>query len=153
MDTILWCKKNKNGLKIISPNNNLSEAYFLKAEDALSAMDSVTSADWKIATGYYAMYYALYAILVKTGIESEIHTCTIECMRAFFSDYFSEKDIEVMERAREMRIDAQYYVPEKARGKDITWIIHAAPEFVLKCGKVSRMIKNSDIERIRKTIA
>ncbi|MEA2003961.1 MAG: hypothetical protein U9O53_03295 [archaeon] len=42
-------------------------------------------------TAYYACYNALYSILMKCGIKSEIHDCTIELMD-FFD--FEAKDIE-----------------------------------------------------------
>jgi len=84
VDVIRWCKKKKKGIRLISPNENLADAYLFKAEDALETMNSITSPDWRISTAYYAMYYSVYAILMKSGIKSEIHSCTIECMRIFF---------------------------------------------------------------------
>lgn len=52
-DKIAWCAGIKNGIKLIEPNENLAFAYQKKAEEALEAMHSVSSFDWKISTGYY----------------------------------------------------------------------------------------------------
>jgi hypothetical protein len=31
MDQLEWCKKQKNGITIIEPNQNMAEDYFIKA--------------------------------------------------------------------------------------------------------------------------
>jgi hypothetical protein len=59
MEKIKWCLKTKNGLELITPNNNLAEAYLKKAESSLKTMQEVTSRDWKIAASYYSMYFSL----------------------------------------------------------------------------------------------
>lgn len=152
MSDIEWCKKQKNGIKLIEPNDNLSAAYLSKAEDALETMSSITSHDWIISTGYYAMYYSLYAVLMKAGIKSEIHTCTTGCMDQCFEKYFDSDDIDTIENARIQRVQSQYYtIPES--GKDeVAGIIKNAPEFHLKCRHICGMIKSDDIEEIRRIV-
>ncbi|HOR87603.1 MAG TPA: hypothetical protein PLK11_06870 [Methanofastidiosum sp.] len=34
MSRIIWCLSQKNGIKLIEPNPNLSQAYILKAQDS-----------------------------------------------------------------------------------------------------------------------
>ncbi|WOF15275.1 HEPN domain-containing protein [Methanoplanus sp. FWC-SCC4] len=151
-DEIRWCKHNKNGIRLIEPNENLTDAYFKKAEDALLTMKSIESPDWIISTGYYAMYYSLYALLMKAGIKSGIHTCTIECMRECLGDYFSESDIEAVENARKTRIQSQYYTTHELKEQEISEILSTAPKFLLKCRHISGLIKTKDIEKIRQII-
>jgi len=134
---------------MIYPNDNLANAYLSKAEDALETMNSITSPDWRISTAYYAMYYSFYAILMRVGIKSEIHTCTIECMKVFFDNFFSEKDVELMEKARNLRVESQYYVPGVTVEADVSEIAEAAPLFVIKCRHICSRIKSEDIEEIR----
>lgn len=45
---LAWCSGVKNGITLIEPNENLASAYLKKSEDAMDAMHSVTSRDWKI---------------------------------------------------------------------------------------------------------
>ena len=37
MDKMTWCLKIKNGLELVEPNTELSQAYLKKAEDSLRA--------------------------------------------------------------------------------------------------------------------
>jgi len=50
MDKLEWCFTISNGITLIEPNENLSCAYFPKAENALEAMHDVTVREWKITT-------------------------------------------------------------------------------------------------------
>ncbi|MCK5699337.1 MAG: hypothetical protein KAH93_05795, partial [Candidatus Aenigmarchaeota archaeon] len=84
MEMIKWCMGLKKGLEIVEPNKNLSKVYIEKSEKALDAAGSLkNNKDWEISSSYYAMYFALYAILMKIGIKCENHTCTIEFMNIF----------------------------------------------------------------------
>ncbi len=40
MDKIDWCLKKKQGISLIEPNSNLSEAYLKKAEDSFKIYES-----------------------------------------------------------------------------------------------------------------
>ncbi len=51
-DRLAWCARIKNGVMLVEPNDNLAAAYLKKAEDAMEAMNSVASSDWKISTAY-----------------------------------------------------------------------------------------------------
>ena len=53
---------------LVEPNDTLASAYIKKSEDAMDAMHSVTSRDWKISAGYYSLYFSLYPVLTKIGI-------------------------------------------------------------------------------------
>jgi uncharacterized protein (UPF0332 family) len=43
----------------------------------MTAAAKINETDWILTTAYYARYFALYALLTKIGIKSEIHDCTI----------------------------------------------------------------------------
>lgn len=43
----------------------------------MDAALQINEIDWVITTPYYARYFALYALLMKMGIKSEIHDCSI----------------------------------------------------------------------------
>ncbi len=74
---IQWCLKKGRGLSLIPPNENLSKAYVTKAKEAVEVMRTLQeqSPSWAMSACYYSMYYSLYAIMIKMGIKSEIHSC------------------------------------------------------------------------------
>lgn len=68
-ETITWCLKQKRGIRIIQPNENLTKAYLKKAISALNTMNAASDIgepDWITTTAYYARYFALYAMLMKS---------------------------------------------------------------------------------------
>ncbi|WP_062400545.1 hypothetical protein [Methanogenium cariaci] len=73
-------------------------------------MHSVSSFDWKISTGYYSLYFSLYSLLMKIGIKSENHSCTIEIMRNLLNEYFTPDECDLLDTARRARVETQYYV-------------------------------------------
>ena len=70
MVAIDWCCKNKNGIRLIEPNENLAKAYTEMAKEALIVMTDVKdkSLRWSISSCYYSMYYSLYSILQKIKV-------------------------------------------------------------------------------------
>ena len=77
--TIDWCFKQRNGIKIITINDNLADEYIRTAEETLDVLKSIKgkSKVWLATTKYYCKYFAVYALLMKIGIKCEIHECTI----------------------------------------------------------------------------
>ena len=64
MTTIDWCKKQKNGIELREPNDDLAKAYIKKAEDSLSASLVLSNnKDWKISSLYYTMYFVFILFL------------------------------------------------------------------------------------------
>ena len=98
MVSIDWCLRQKEGIKIIEPNDNLSEAYLIKAEEALGTMtrERKYNLTFSISACYYSIYYSLYSVLMKLGIKCEIHSCTIEFMKKFLLDFYSKDDLETI---------------------------------------------------------
>ena len=76
---IKWCLKQNKGIKLVEPNESISENYL---KESSSDFDMIEKANikWKIVTAYYSCYNSVYAILVKIGIKCEIHDCTIALM-------------------------------------------------------------------------
>ena len=153
MNTLTWCKKQKNGIKLIDPNDNLCEEYLKKAENALKAVRSLEdNTEWQISSAYYAMYFSLYAILMKIGIKCEIHSCTLEIMKQVLSKYFTKEDISLLEKSLTTRVDVQYYVD---RIIDITiknQMIREASSFHLKCKEIISKINQTEINNIREML-
>ncbi len=145
--------KLKNGLELIEPNNNLCDAYFKKAENALQAAVSLQeNKEWEIASRYYAMYFGLYALLMKLGVKCENHSCTIEFMKQCLADFFDKEDVRLFKDAMTARIDVQYYtdrIVEQERYKELK---KASPQFLVKCKEVRKKINSEVIKKVRKML-
>ncbi len=131
------------------PNTNLAEAYLKKAEEALESMRINTIKDWKISTAYYTIYFSLYAMLTRIGIKCEIHSCTIEFANRFLREFFTETDIDFLERALKARVDTQYYIDRTISDKEYEQMITKAPEFLVKCKSIVLTLNEKKINEIR----
>jgi hypothetical protein len=137
-EKISWCKKQKKGIELVEPNENLCEAYFEESMNTLRLIKGEKN-KWELIMAYYSCYNALYSILMKLGIKCEIHDCTINLMKII--DGFNVQDIEFISDLKIRRIRAQYYLKNEILG-DLLPI----KKFVQKCSLIR---KNLNIKRIR----
>ena len=109
---VRWCLGKNRGISLIEPNENLSGAYVAKAKESIEVMRTLQSKSqtWATSACYYSIYYSLYAVMMKLGVKSEIHSCSITFMRYALMKFYKEEDIILLERAFGARIDHQYYV-------------------------------------------
>ena len=151
---IQWCLKKERGISLISPNENLAKAYVAKAKEAAEVMRALQekSPSWAMSACYYSMYYSLYAIMIKMGIKSEIHSCSITFMRYALKEYFDESDVKVLERAFEARIDHQYYVRKIPKAEKLDELFENAILFYEKSQDVLSKIDERFINSVRKKI-
>jgi uncharacterized protein (UPF0332 family) len=152
MNKINWCLNKKGGLEIIEPNSNLSKAYIIKSEEALKSLKLNVVKDWKISTAYYTIYFAIYSILTKIGIKSEIHSCTLEFAKKFLHDYFDTDELEFFEKTLKARIDSQYYIDRTVPDKQYDEIIKRAPQILVKCKSILTKLNEDKILKIRESI-
>jgi uncharacterized protein (UPF0332 family) len=150
-----WCCKQKDGIKIIEPNNNLAEGYIKMAEDALGTMNREKnfSLRFSVSACYYSMYYSLYAVLMKIGIKCEIHSCTLKFMEEFLSEFYSKEDIKVISKAFDCRNTIQYYVDRVVQKTDSDLIILKAPFFYSKSKEILAKLNENQIKNIRERIS
>src|SRR3972149_10697224 len=122
-DGLTWCFKQKRGIHITEPNINLTKAYLKKATSALNTMTAtlqINEADWIATTAYYARYFELYALLMKIGVKTEIHDCTINIAQLLANHgILRQKLVDEVAEAKQTRIDAQYYVATEISQKQI----------------------------------
>lgn len=81
----------ERGIRVTSPNPNLSEGHIRKADHNLIVMTDMQKLgheDWIAITAYYAMYHSATALLAKIGLESKDHAATAAAL-----DYFFGKDV------------------------------------------------------------
>ena len=148
---LIWCAGAKNGIMLIEPNDDLASAYLRKSADAMEAMHSVASRDWKISAGYYSLYFSLYAVLMKTGIKSENHGCTIEIMQHILMDFFTREECELMDTARQARVESQYYTTSEVTSAFEDTLAKQVPRFLVKCQGVVDRLDTKKVRKIRNT--
>lgn len=151
MADIEWCKKQKRGVKLIEPNDNLANEYLKSAEETLSVLRDMASKSnmWLATTKYYCEYFAVYALLMKIGIKSEIHECTIEVCRILEQENVLKKGAaKILENDKKMRIDNQYYLKNLPVKVDYSKIA----DFVLQIKDTLSRITSAEISRIRKLL-
>ncbi len=143
MAELSWCLKQKRGIESIEPNENLCQAYFKEADDSLAAVKQ-NLGKWKIIASYYACYSAVYAVLMKMGIKSEIHECTITLM-PFLG--FDEEQIRFLKSLKDDRIEVQYYLGQ-ALLEDITKI----KSFIVFCKNLALKLDEDAVKTIRRIV-
>jgi len=143
-DKIDWCLKQNKGIKLVEPNNKISENYLNESAEDYEMIEK-SNEKWKAVTAYYSCYNSLCAILTKIGIKSEIHDCSIALMSLIG---FEDKNINFLNELKRERIDIQYYLKHpslKIEKSDVS-------EFNNKCREVLLDLNDNKINDIRKKI-
>ncbi len=143
-DQIKWCLKQAKGIKLIEPNESISEEYL---KESLSDFDMIEKVNpkWKIVTAYYSCYNSIYALLIKIGIKCEIHDCTIALMGLFG---FDKIDIEFLDSLKKERVDVQYYLRPSSLAIDKNKVLN----FLNRCKDLIRGMNDDKINEIRTKI-
>lgn len=153
MVSIRWCAQQKKGLEIVEPNTAMANSYLKMAEESISVLKGVEkSALWTATTTYYIFYYSLYSLMMRVGLKCEIHTCTLECMKHVFMQWYEKKDIEMIGRAFQARIDLQYYADRPVDTKVIEETKRYCKEFFIKTKDIISKIRKDDIDQIQNRI-
>lgn len=154
--SIIWCLKQKRGIRIIDPNENLVKEYLRKATGSLNTMNAalqINETEWIMTTAYYARYFALYALLMKSGVKSEIHDCSIAVARLLAREgILTENLVNDISQAKEMRVDIQYYVTKELEQGKVRRNVESARKFVLEIEKAIENTTTEQIKSIRNTL-
>jgi len=150
---LTWCFKQKRGIRLIAPNPNLTKVYLKKAISALNTMTAalqIKETDWTATTAYYARYFALYALLMKIGVKSEIHDCTINVAKLLSNNgILNSSLIDDIAKAKQTRIDTQYYVAKELNQKDTKNNAEGARKFVLELEQTIENITPEQVDSVR----
>jgi uncharacterized protein (UPF0332 family) len=116
----------------------------------MTAALQINEADWTATTAYYARYFALYALLMKMGVKSEIHDCTINVAQLLANHgILSQSLVDDIAEAKQARIDAQYYVATELNQKEIKKNAETARKFVLEIEQTIENVTSKQINTIR----
>lgn len=153
MVSIKWCLNTKNGIEIIAPNKNMADSYLKMAEESIIVLADVKkSRIWTATTSYYIFYYSLYSLMLRIGVKCEIHSCSIEFVKAFLREFYEKKDFEMMEKAFSARTDLQYYSDRPVDDKIIEDIKKYCKDFYIKTRDALSKVNENQISRIRKEL-
>ena len=153
MVSIKWCAKQNTGIKIIQQNANMSNSYIKMAEESITVLASVANSKiWTATTAYYVFYYSLYSLMLRIGVKCEIHSCSFEFMKRFLKDFYSDKDVEMIERAFLARIHLQYYADRSVDDIIIEDSKGYCKDFYIKTKHILSRITESQIKMIRKNL-
>lgn len=147
-----WCKKQKHGIKKVEPSENIAEKYIENAEETLRVLKKIKDSGsriWLATTKYYAEYFALYALMMRIGIKSEIHDCSLQVANWLREKgVLPEEMVEELENSKELRIENQYYL----ENKDVDLDLDELRDFILRTRKIKDSLDKNDISRIRSKI-
>ena len=143
-------------MKFTESSNELAEEYFRNAEETLRVTNLIKNSGsnmWLATQKYYTEYLAGYAVLMKIGIKSEIHSCTIEVIKLLEQKKFLDFNFpKILEDDKELRIDNQYYLknrpvdfnPKRISGMllQIRSLLDSLTEEQIT--KIRNLIKNAD---------
>lgn len=140
---IYWCCKKKSGIKLTELKSHLDKSYIEESENDLEEINLV-GGKWKVIISYYACYEAVYSLLMKCGVKSEIHDCTIELMSLFG---FEENEINFLKDLKKTREENQYYLKRNKLEDE-----EKVRSFVWRCKEISQELNSEKIEEIRSKI-
>jgi len=139
---------------LVEPSEEICTSYLEKAESSRKSAEVLLPHklyENSVSSSYYAMYNALTALLFKTGIKCENHSAAIVLLRNLFGQEELYKSIS---KAKEERIDKQYYVSSKKAEvetkESAEKMLRDAEKFITEIKLIIRKMNASDIENIRK---
>lgn len=152
--SIEWCIKQKKGIRIVTPNNNLCFVYIKKAKSSLNMLSSAIEKEeyeWIATTSYYAKYFSVYALLIKCGIKCEIHDCTIACLKNLFVEngLVGKPIYKDLVESKDMRVMIQYYVFSASDKKRLLELAKGSADFVLNMEKYVESLDEEKISMVR----
>lgn len=152
MEKISWCKKQPKGIKLIEPNDNLSNEYYENAEESVKVLKSICETKsnmWLATTKYYIEYFSVYSVLMKLGIKCEIHDCTMELIKFLEKEEIMKKGIaKTLKKDKELRIDNQYYLKNRPVNIDFDNL----GEFMISIKRTLVQLNRDKIEEVREKI-
>ena len=140
MATLRWCRRQKRGIELIEPNENICQAYLKDADESILTLGK-NAGKWQVVMAYYASYNALYAVAAKAGIKSEIHDCTLALMPLLG---FTVEEVAFLQKLKKDRIDAQYYLKPASLPDSL-----AVKRFVVRCKNLVQQFHPDQVQRIR----
>lgn len=137
-------------IKLVNPSEDVKNAYLKKSRSNLDAAVILlknNKLEEAISMAYYSMYHIVLALLFKAGIKSENHTASMMLIKKLFG-ISNEKLI----KAKNERVDKQYYVDFELTKKDVKSMIRLAEVFNAEIFDFIEKLTNVEIANARKKL-
>lgn len=89
---------------------------------------------------------------MKIGVKCEIHSCTISFMQHFLNKYFTDEEIELIEKSQKARIDTQYYSNRNISDDLYKRMTNNTALFLTKCKEIANNLTEEEIKDIRSNL-
>ena len=135
-------------LQFVEPNENVKTAYLQRSEESLSsakALLKIGNLRDSVSLAYYSMYHCLLALLFRIGVKCENHAAAIILLAKVFG-----KDNRSISKAKNERVDKQYYVDFKITEKEAEDSIVIAEEFITDIRDFIEKLNHEDITLYQK---
>ena len=153
MASVRWCLRQKSGIDVIEPNENMSRSYLAMAEESIKVIDKMEqSRIWTATAAYYIFYYSLYALMLRLGVKCEIHSCSLAFMEEFLNSLYNGKDVMMIKKAFSARVDLQYYADRPVDEEVIAQVKRYCKEFFLRTEDLLIRIKEAQVNEIRNAL-
>lgn len=141
-------------LKLSEQSNEICNSYLEKADNCLKSARILFKNflyENSVSEAYFCMYNSLLSLLFRIGIKSENHSASI----VLFQKLFDKNDLfEVISKAKEERIDKQYYTEShqksKANKETAKEFVSDAEEFLIQIKQIISELSLSEIQEKRK---
>jgi len=147
-----WCKQQRREIRVGETSQQLCQEYLQSAQETLQVLEQIgkTSNMWLATTKYYCEYFAFTAVLMKLGIRSEIHECTIALCSMLESEGIIRAGTSTtLEEDKELRIDNQYYLKNKDVAADHDDLL----DFVLEMKRVCETLTSEQTTSVRNLVS
>jgi len=132
---------------MVEPSIEMKEAYQRKSGSFMvssSILLENNRLEEAVSMAYYSMYYMVIALFFRTGIKCENHSAAAIILEELYGI-----DNTPMERAKEERIDKQYYVDILVTREDVEELIDLAEDFNAEIMDFTERLKIRDIDKLR----
>ena len=90
--------------------------------------------------------------MLRIGIKCEIHSCSLEVMKSYLNEFYAKKDMEMIGKAFESRINLQYYADRPVDDAVIDIAKKYCKDFFIKTKDILAKITEKHVGDIRKML-
>ncbi|MBI2144806.1 hypothetical protein HYU18_00625 [Candidatus Woesearchaeota archaeon] len=152
---LTWCGKQPKGIKLIEPSDDIADEYFETAKQTLDVIKAVPASSnvWLATTKYYLEYFTVYGLLMKLGIRSEIHDCTLAiCSLLEKEGLLAKGTYDLLSDDKKLQTDNQYYLKDLPVTIDYEQLVNFYLTIKNTAEKLTLQQKTSIREKIEKLL-
>jgi len=148
-----WCLRQERGIRLPCRLTISRRRIWRNHAMSLRSMEVNAQAgieEWTVSASYYAKYFAVYALLSKIGVKSEIHGCTIALFGYLFSTVEYHHLVRELRQSKDDRVDVQYYSRELE--VNLTDLMQQTKQFVLQIEELIDGLNSEEVAALQKKL-